>query len=262
METRILLLVLIVSAVLFAGCIGGNQNAQTAQPGGNGGNTQPSGGGTQAVSNASANASANASNQQVANASNQQLGTSVADQLSALFAGAGEPNYKVTYTYSAGQGTAPATMVQYKKGDKMRMDTSMELSGMGTLSSEVFMLDNKTYVCSDYAGQGNFTCMKLASSTQGNEVPTASTLNESASIDNTQLLAPTVIAGIPATCFRVTSPAEGDTPASSADYCVSSDGILLSMSSSAVTLTATAVEKGISDNAFVLPAQPTEVPTS
>lgn len=246
METQTLLLILVVSTLLFAGCTGNNQNTPVPV---NVVTTPPSGNGTPivVVSNAS-NASANLS---------VQPGTSPADQLGALFAAAGQPDYKVTYTYSMGQGAGatPVTMVQYKKGDKVRMDTNMNISGMGTISSEIFMLGNKTDTCSNY-GQG-FTCME-SSAPNENQLPTVST---PPSTDTVELLAPTVVAGIPATCFRVTSPAEGGSPASSADYCVSSDGILLSMTSSAITMTATAVERGVDDSVFTLPAQLTTAPT-
>jgi hypothetical protein len=238
----------------MAGCLGlgGDQNAQTGQPGGNGGTTQPSGGGTQGTTTVPANATANV----VANVSNQQS-QSAADQLASIFAGAGTLNYKVTYDFSMGQGTTvtKATVVQYKKGDNIRMDTNMETQ-MGAISSETFILDNNTYICSKYGSQ-NFTCMK-SSSDGSQQVPSASTLNESASTENVQLIAPTVIAGIPATCFRVISAATADYPSSSADYCVSSDGIMLSMTSSAITMTATNVERGVDDSVFTLPAQPTE----
>jgi hypothetical protein len=84
------------------------------------------------------------------------------------------------------------------------------------------------------------------------------TVSAPPSTDTVELLAPTVIAGIPAACFRIISAAQADSPASTTDVCVSSDGIMLSMKSSDVTVTATAVQRGVDDSVFTLPAQVTD----
>ncbi len=244
MGTQTLLLALIVTTVLFAGCIGGNNNAAVANSSPAAGNGTP----IVVVSNAS-----NAAE----NASNQQPGNSPADQLGALFLGVGHQNYKATYVMNYGTAATNTTYTQYVKGDNERMDMSME-----TMTYEMFTVNGKKYNCFSFkiAGMDNFTCM--ASSSQESPVSAPSTLNESVVSDNNvQMLSPTIIAGIPAICFRIALPAEADSPASSADYCSSSDGIMLSMSASNMTITATAVEKGVDDSAFTLPAQPTAAPT-
>jgi hypothetical protein len=248
MRTQILLLTLIVSALLFAGCIGGSQNGAT------GGST--TGGNTQGAANTTANATQHATNA-TANASGQQPGTSAADQLASLFLGREHQNYKATYVMTYGTTATNTTYTQYVKGDNERMDMNME-----TMTYEMFTVNGKEYNCFSFkmAGMDNFTCM--ASSSNESPVSAPSALNESVVSDNNvQLLPPTIIAGIPAICFRTILPAEADSPASSADYCASSDGIMLSMSSSNMTITATAVERNIPDSSFVLPAQVTTLPT-
>ncbi len=152
MKTQLVLFALLATAVLLAGCLGGgsqiNQSNGTTTP-----VTTP-----------------NATQNQTQNGGGSN---DAASQLASLFAGAGQPNYKVTYTFTIGQGTAatPATMIMYKKGDKQRTDTNIVVSGM-TVSSEMFLLDNNTYVCSSYGDQG-FTCMK--SSSQASPMPSATT---------------------------------------------------------------------------------------
>ena len=125
------------------------------------------------------------------------------------------------------------------KGGKTRYD--METSGVST---EIFMVNGSTYSCTQLGG--GFVCMNSGAGSV--PVPALSAMASSISSYAVSALPDQYIANVAAKCFTLSG---GN---SNGDYCFSSDGILLSISSSAVTMTATSVERGISDSVFELPA--------
>jgi hypothetical protein len=178
------------------------------------------------------------------NSSQQGKGTQSggpSDQLSSIFSRIGASDYKVTYNMQASGNTI--TMTEYAKGGNTRYD--METSGVST---EIFMLGDQTYSCTQVGG--GFMCIKAASSSV--PVPAMSAMASAISRYTVSALPDQYIANIEAKCFTLSSSTE--TGGHNGDYCFSSDGILLSISSSTVTMTATSVERGISDDVFVLPA--------
>jgi|GEM_PF-7092611 len=170
---------------------------------------------------------------------NGSQGTGPSDLLGSIFSKIGASDYKVTYNMQASGNTV--TMTEYAKGGNTRYD--METSGVST---EIFMLSGQTYSCTQL--MGSFTCMKAASSSV--PVPAMSAMASSISNYAVTSLPDQYIANTAAKCFTLSGGESGH----NGDYCFSSDGILLSIVSSTVTMTATSVERGISDSMFELPA--------
>jgi hypothetical protein len=79
-------------------------------------------------------------------------------------------------------------------------------------------------------------------------VPALSAMASSVSSYAVSALPDQYIANVAAKCFTLSGGNDNG------DYCFSSDGILLSLSTSSVSMTATSVERGISDSVFDLPA--------
>ena len=264
MKTTTILLTVVVAFVLFAGCTGqGTQTSggdagtgSSATTGTNGGNANTGGatnGNTGTGTTGGATDNGNAGTGTGTTGGNTGTGgtggTNGGSDFGSIFANVGSPDYKVTYDYVASGQTM--TMTQYMKGGNMRMDS--ELQGM---EMEIFFIDDKVYSCTKMAGTSGFTCFESPSSADDTKPETASNLKESESDYVITPLPGKTIAGEAAKCFTFVAKS-GDME--SVDYCISGDGIILSLTSAQVTMTAKSVDRGISDDVFRLPATPTSI---
>jgi hypothetical protein len=267
MANKIVLVALIALLVTF-GCVGGNQATNNTNAGagmqvaGNAGsNNAAAGAGTgnaAAGGNVAAgtqNNTAGAGSSSANSGSSSSSSSSSTNPLDAILANVGQADYKVTYDVasSSGENIYTSTMVQYVKGTKMRYDS--ETSG---IKSESFFLDSKLYTCMD-TGSG-FLCYESASSTEESSPTGAADLKSSEDNYIIQPLPDRTIAGIVAKCFNMKAKSGSETDAVyNAEYCVTTDGIIVYVKSDSSTMTATAVERGIADSVFTLPATPTKM---
>jgi hypothetical protein len=143
------------------------------------------------------------------------------------------------------------TVTQYFKGKNMRMDSAVSSS----MVVEVFFIDSKTYSCTKASESTPFMCFE-SSSGDDTTPETADNLKDSESDYVITPLPDRTIAGIPAKCFTFTAKSGG---LQNADYCMSTDGIILSVTGSEVSMVATSVQRGIADSVFTLPAEPTKL---
>ncbi|MCX6774401.1 MAG: hypothetical protein NTY68_05415 [Candidatus Micrarchaeota archaeon] len=257
MTNKIVLVALIALLVTF-GCVGGNQTANSTGAGTTHTTTNTGNGNAAAGGNVAAgtqNNTAGSGSSSANSGSSSSSSSSSTNPLDAILANINQANYKVTYDVASSYSgnTVKMSMVQYVKGKNMRYDT--EASGFVT---ETFVLDKKSYSCINM-GQG-FTCTESASSEEASATP--EDLKSSEDNYNIVPLPDRTIAGIAAKCFNMkvkSGAAEG--LMDDINYCFSSDGIILytgsSVSGGETSMTATAVERGISDSVFTLPATPT-----
>jgi hypothetical protein len=167
----------------------------------------------------------------------QNASQSGSSLLGSILSHIGASDYKATYDVTA-SGNSFA-MVEYAKNGNTRYD--MDTMGVST---EIFMVGGKTYSCTQLSG--GFVCMNSGAGSV--PVPALSAMASSISSYAVNALPGRNIAGIEAKCFTLSG------GGNSGDYCFSNDGILLSLSTSSVSMTATSVERGISDSVFELPA--------
>jgi hypothetical protein len=257
MANKLIIAALIALLVTF-GCVGGSQTTDNASAGTT---HTTAGAGNNAAANTGTNGATAGSNaagtgNSGSSGSGQPSGGSAATSLESILANVGQADYKVTYdvisSYSGSE--ISMSMVQYVKGSKMRYDT--KTSGFET---ETFILDSKSYSCTNM-GQG-FTCYESADAEDGS-APTGNDVASDTDNYNILPLPDRTIAGIAAKCFNMKIKSGSATGMmDNVDYCFSSDGIILytgsSVSGGQTAMTATSVERGISDSVFTLPATPT-----
>ncbi len=163
--------------------------------------------------------------------------------------------YKITYkmTTSFNGQTSSSQFTQYKKGNKMRMDT------FGLSNSSIYYLEEGTYMCN---GEGEeITCMEMpeADMTDSGQLPSMDP-SEFQNNSNITPLPDRQIAGQTAKCFSVNfSPVN---VSMSAEYC-GANGILLYVKTTTeegtIQWEATEFTTSVPDSDFELPV---EQPTS
>ena len=175
--------------------------------------------------------------------------------------------YDTTMTMEGTEQKAETTY--YTKGeDKIRMDTTTDVQGMGAVESRFYMFPNQLVMCSKQSGQ--WTCMKMQQQEESTD-PDQQMRDIEDNIDQSPVtrLPDRVIAGVAAKCYKMTTsikaPEAGETGMSSweTSYCISDDGVLLYSDSKSgnvhTVMEATKYSTTVSDSDFVPPAQPVDM---
>jgi len=247
MTGKIVLVALVALLVTF-GCIGGGQ---TTSPNASAG--------TPAV--ASNNNTAATSQNTTTGPSNPPSEETPAAAFESILANIGQPDYKVSYDMVS---YFNMSVTEYFKGNNMKYEFKIGTGpGETPAKYQTFILDKTVYSCSKI-GSANFSCLEVSgAAAQKLKIPTAKDL-ESSSRENytVQQLPDRTIAGMAGKCFNLTAKVASETGIKdNAEYCFSTDAIILyvktTTSSGISSMTATAIERGVSDSVFALPAAPT-----
>lgn len=153
--------------------------------------------------------------------------------------------YKVSYDASTSGQVEQITMAF--KNNKIRYDTVANVQGQETTTS-VFMLDGKTYVCTEKP-------QKMCLATGETNAPStgAEAIESDLSDYGITSLPSRTIAGTSAKCFKFTS------KDASADMCYSNDGVMLYIKSDQMEMTATSYTTSVPDSTFELPSTPQDI---
>jgi hypothetical protein len=153
--------------------------------------------------------------------------------------------YKVSYDTSTSGQTEKVTMAF--KQNKVRYDTVANVQGQETTTS-VFMLDGKTYVCTEKP-------QKMCLATGETDAPStgAEAIEDDMEKYTITALPSRTIAGTAAKCFKFVS------SDASADMCYSNDGVMLYVKSDQMEMTATSYTTSVPDSTFELPSTPQDI---
>jgi hypothetical protein len=169
----------------------------------------------------------------------------------------GESTFKVTYSLSGSGGTAATegSMIWYKMGDNLRMDIAGQVAGQEA-STIFIMRSDKSYLCSEAAGQGEGgSCFEMPSTAGQGVSDIVTELENTLNNPGLQVVSTSSrkIAGEDAKCYTVrSSDIEGE-----AELCMSGDGVPLFSKSTAqgqeMSLEATDFSHDVSESDFEPP---------
>ena len=153
--------------------------------------------------------------------------------------------YEVSYDSSVSSQVEQITMA-FKDG-KVRYDTVANVQGQETTTS-VFMLDGKTYVCTEKPQKMCFATGETNAPSTGAEA-----IEKDPEAYSITSLPSRTIAGVSAKCFRFVS------KDASADMCYSNDGVMLYIKNDQMEMTAKSYTTNVPDSTFELPSTPQDM---
>ncbi len=233
---------------------------------GNAGQTVTTAAGGNAVTTEAITVSTSASTTQTT--ANPSAATDLNAQLKSLLQN-GANEYMVAYDTTmsgSAQNNYNGEMDYYVKGDNVRVDTLIQVQGMG--ESRFYLLSNNYVICSKQGS--DWTCMKMPPQNNSND-PKKQSEEIQKSIDKSVVvqLSDRLIAGVTAKCYKITVSAtasdvsQGIMPSGEYTYCISPDGVFLYSEGTTegvhIVQQAKSYTTSVPDSDFVPPAEPTDL---
>jgi hypothetical protein len=199
---------------------------------------------------------------------NPGAGTDLNAQLKSLLQN-GAKDYMAAYDTTmtgSGQNDYKGEMDYYVKADKVRVDTLIQVQGMG--ESRFYLLSNDYIVCTKQGS--DWACIKMPQQDSSKD-PNQQSEDIQNSIDKSVVvnLPDRVIAGVPAKCYKITVTAttndvsRGIMPSGEYVYCISPDGVILYSEGTTggvhIVQEAKRYTTSVSDSDFVPPSEPKDL---